>query len=135
MKQSIRNQFDQVYYEADFDAENNWVFVSCRGELTLTDIQKGAMAFAELFEISTASKLLNDTRDVVGEFADLKHWTNVESTKALSELGLKYYAHVTADLGNDQLIEFTSRLLSLGIKYEVFKSVGKAKSWLSQFED
>lgn len=135
MQQSIRNQFDKVYYEADFDTENNWVVVNCNGELTLTDIQNGALAFAELFEISNTTKVLNDTRLVVGEFADLKHWTDVAHIKVLSEMGLKYYAHVTEDRNNRQLVALTSSLLSQGITYEVFNSVKKAKTWLTQFDN
>lgn len=104
------------------------------GELTSTDIQKGALAFSELLEISRASKLLNNTVQVEGQFADLKHWTNAESIKPLSELGLKYYAHVTGDRKNHELVELASSLLSQGIRYKAFKSVRKANAWLSKFE-
>jgi hypothetical protein len=103
--------------------------------LTLTDIKTAGFAFAELFEISTASKLLNNTVEVEGEFSDLKHWTNAESIKTLSGLGLKYFAHVTVDRKNDHLVNLTSNLLAHGIEYRVFKSVSKAKAWLSEFED
>jgi hypothetical protein len=134
MKQSIRNQFDQIYYEADFDAEHNWVDVTWNGELTLSDIKIGVLAFAELLEISRATKLLNNTVEVAGEFADLRHWTNAESIKPLSELGLKCYAQVSGDRKNHQLDELTSSLLSQGLSYKAFKSAKKAKVWLSKFE-
>jgi len=132
MKQSIRNQFDQVYYEADFDPINNWVYVKCKGEVTLSDIQKGALAFAELFEISKASKLLNNTADVIGEFTGLQYWSDTDYVKSLAKKGLKFYAHVTLDIDNKQLADISSALLTGEIEYKVFKSLSKAEKWLKE---
>ncbi len=131
MKQSIRNREGEIFYEAEFNPIDQWIYVRLTGNLTLDDIQKAGDSFLELFKISGVKKLINDTRDVKGEYHRAKYWTVSTMMEELSSLGLDYYAHLTV-ADQRKVDKITSSLNSQDIEYKAFKSIERAQNWLKK---
>ncbi len=131
VKQSIRNEAGDVFYQAEYNAENQWIYVQLSGNLTLEDIRRASDSFVELFKISSVRKLINDTSAVTGEFKGIEHWTIYTKMTELSDLGLDHYAHI-AITDKRKVNRITLGLKTQGIEYKVFKNLKKAKKWISE---
>ena len=51
-KQIIKDSKDHVFYEAEIDQKNGWVYINWIGDISLVDVKRGSEAFLDLLSIS-----------------------------------------------------------------------------------
>jgi hypothetical protein len=115
-----------IYYDAD----NDWLFVDWRGELTLPLVQESCLVAAECFLQRPYSRILNSNQNVTDFTLNVPIWLHQEYLPLLSHSGIEYLAWVYAP--NMLLKPFIDKLVS---KIEVpvvnlFDDVESAASWL-----
>jgi hypothetical protein len=112
------------------DADNDWLFIDWRGELTLPLVQESCLVIAECFLARPYSRILNSNQNVTDFTLNVPVWLHQEYIPLLSHTGIEYLAWVYAP--NMLLKPFIDKLVS---KIEVpvvnlFDDVESAASWL-----
>jgi hypothetical protein len=115
-----------VYYDAD----NDWLFVDWRGELTLPLVQESCLLLAECILAHPYTRILNSNQNVTDFTLNVPIWLHQEYLPLLSHTDIEYLAWVYAP--NMLLKPFIDKLVS---KIEVpvvnlFDDVESAASWL-----
>jgi hypothetical protein len=113
-----------------YDADNDWLFVDWRGELTLPLVQESCLALAKCFLKRPYTRILNSNQSVTDFSLNVPHWLYQEFIPLLSQSGIEYLAWVYSP--NMLLKPFIDKLVS---KIEVpvvnlFDDVESAASWL-----
>lgn len=129
-KQIIRNVKDEVFYEANLDQENGWIYINWIGDIDLEDVKKGTHAYLDLLAISGCNKLLNDNTELTSNFLEINEWIEENVVPRAVNSGLRYMAHI---LSPKFITRFSGIDLGLRMKpvdFHSFKKVSKAKKWL-----
>lgn len=130
-KQIIRDSKDRIFYEAEIDQEQGWVYVNWIGNVSLDDVKRGSEAFLDLLAISGSKKLLNDNSLLTSNFLEINEWIEEQIIPKAVALGLQYFAHI---LSPKFITNFSGVDLGLRVKpieFQAFKSREKAEKWLS----
>jgi hypothetical protein len=126
-KQIIKDSKNHVFYEAEIDQKNGWVYINWIGDISLDDVKRGSEAFLDLLSISKSQKLLNDNSLLTSNFLEINEWIEEHIIPKAVALGLKYSAHV---LSPKFIARFSGVDLGLRVKpieFQAFKSRDKAE--------
>lgn len=129
-KQIIRNANNEIFYEANLDQENGWIYINWVGDIDLEDVKKGTNAYLDLLAISGSSKLLNDNSELTSNFLEINEWIEENVVPIAVESGLRYMAHI---LSPKFIARFSAIDLGLRMKpvdFHAFKKRSKAEKWL-----
>lgn len=129
-KQIIRNAQDEIFYEANLDQDNGWIYVNWIGDVELEDVKRGTRAYLDLLAISGCRKLLNDNSLLTSNFLEINEWIEAKILPLAVQSGLRYMAHV---LSPKFIARFSGVDLGLRIKpveFQAFKDMGQAEKWL-----
>ncbi|MFT6827086.1 MAG: hypothetical protein ACI9Z3_001725 [Roseivirga sp.] len=130
-KQIIRDSKDRIFYEAEIDQKNGWIYINWIGDISLDDVKRGSEAFLDLLSISKSQKLLNDNSLLTSNFLEINEWIEENIIPNAVAQGLKYFAHV---LSPKFITRFSGVDLGLRVKpieFQAFKNRDKAEKWLS----
>lgn len=130
-KIELKNQKDQVFYTAEYEAENEWIYSNWFGYLDVEEVKAGANAGLALLIQAHTSKFLNDNRQLEGSWDDANEWIAQDWMPRALQAGLKKFAHVVspdiyAALSAE---EMESNVLDFEMK--IFEDFEAAKVWLS----
>ncbi|WP_339608520.1 hypothetical protein, partial [uncultured Roseivirga sp.] len=133
-KQIIRNAQDEIFYEANLDQENGWIYINWIGDIELEDVKRGTQAYLDLLAISGCRKLLNDNSLLTSNFLEINEWIEANVVPVAVQSGLRYMAHI---LSPKFIARFSAIDLGLRMKpveFHAFKEIGKAEKWLKSKE-
>ena len=133
MTRELINAFGRVFLTVQVDATNKWVYANWMGYLTSDNVRTGAMAYTTAVANAGYSRVLNDTRLIIGSWDHSLEWVLKEWAPQAAKAGVKQLAMVVAP---ETLSESTASEFYHSIKeFEVrmFSNMEDAKAWLRQY--
>ena len=129
-KQIIRNAKDEIFYEANLDQSNGWIYINWIGDIDLEDVKRGTHAYLDLLAISSCKKLLNDNSLLTSNFLEINEWIEENVVPVAVKSGLKYMAHILSPkfIARFSGIDLGSRMEP--VDFHTFKKISQAQKWL-----
>ncbi|MCU0353814.1 MAG: STAS/SEC14 domain-containing protein [Cytophagales bacterium] len=132
MSTQLKNALGQVYYEVQYDAENNWVYSNWKGYVTLQEVKDGANAALAHFEKHKCTNLLNDNSELEGPWDDANDWIANDWMPRALAAGLAKFAHIVSPDVFGQLSAEALVTRVQGFEMRIFGSRREAQEWLRQ---
>ncbi|AKQ47386.1 hypothetical protein TH63_00390 [Rufibacter radiotolerans] len=132
MTQELTNSFGKVFLTIKVDTENKWVHVTWMGYLTPENIKTGAAAYVAALKKAGFSRVLNDTRLVIGSWDHSIDWVINEWAPQAAKDGLRYFSMLTTpeSFADASALAFCNSLTAF--QCGVFAEVEDAKKWLAK---
>ncbi|GAB2550179.1 hypothetical protein [Rufibacter soli] len=128
----ITNPHSQVSME--YQKGHGWIYVKWDGHISAENVVEVAEKYLTLQASVQCPKLLNDKREVTGDWAEANDWLQYEWLPKVQENGLRYFALVIPrhllELATARDLE---RRFSHTLKVRLFYDVGTAERWLDSF--
>lgn len=128
--QELKSSLGRLYLTIEPDLENEWIRVTWQGYLTASNIQQGAQAYTDALAQAGFSRVLNDTRLVLGPWDHSMDWVVNEWAPNAAAAGLRYFAMITTPqtMAEGSAAEFYAQLTAFEAR--VFDNTDKAQKWL-----
>lgn len=120
-----------VYLTVERNRQENWIHARWHGRQTLGTVMDGGLTYVDMLREEPCPKLLNDHRDLVGDFSDANDWIAQVWTPLIMGAGLRYFAQV---LSPDVFGQFAIESLQIRIgdllHMRMFPDLESAQEWL-----
>jgi hypothetical protein len=134
IKIEIKSTSGRVYYTAEYDQQNDWVYGNWIGYVTIDEVKEAANTYLSILQETRCPHLLNNNRQLLGTWDKANEWIEKEWTPKALANGLKNFAHVVspsifAELSAKNL---EVRVENIGFTMRTFKESSDAATWLKQ---
>ncbi|AKQ47661.1 hypothetical protein TH63_11605 [Rufibacter radiotolerans] len=119
----------------EYQQEHDCIYIKWEGHISAENVVEVAEKYLTLQRVMRCPKLLNDKRDVTGDWEEANDWLQYEWLPQVLETGLQYFAFVLPrDLHDLATAQDLERRLANTIKVGLFYDAGTAEQWLDSFE-
>ena len=131
MRKEVANAFGKVFLTMVYEPQNQLIYNSWRGYLTLESIMNGANQGLDFIAATRCAHLLNDNTHVTGPWDHAVAWIAQDWTPRAISVGLTHFAHVVdarsfAALSAEALVSGIAGLFEM----RIFGDVASARAWL-----
>ncbi len=132
--QTLKNAQDEVFFTITYRKDQDLFYANWIGaDLSLAQVQEGALLFLSLIKEKEQSKLLNDNRQLIGVWDEANDWLANEWMPQVIQAGLSKFAHIYskdfyANLSAEFLEDNAKKIGGFEIK--LFDDEQKAVDWL-----
>jgi len=128
---SLRRGDGSVYLTVDRNQREDWIHASWHGLQTLGSIMDGGLTYVEMLREEPCPRLLNDHRDLVGNFTEANDWIEQVWTPLIIGAGLRYFAQVLSpDIFAQLSIENLQLRIGDLLHIHMFDNLEAAQHWL-----
>ena len=133
MQYIFKNNLNKVFLTIEYDAVNNWYYTNWIGYASPENIKKGAEAYLQLLKENPCPYLLNNNQEIVGPWDRANDWLEHVWVPQVSELGLRYMAHILApNIAAALSGQDLQRRVNGAFEMRIFGSLEKGIAWLHQ---
>lgn len=116
------------------DSTNQWLYVEWTGDQSLETIQECCQYALAHLPLGQYTKILNDSTQATGNWAEAAQWLGKELFPQLATLGLVHMAWIyAADFNSRFAIDSTLRCAT-GLSIVTFDDMDAACAWLQQVD-
>jgi hypothetical protein len=128
----LKNHLNKVYYTAEYNKEENWIYTNWIGWVAVDDIMVGASKSLELIKENKCGNILTDNRQVTGPWNKANDWITTEWLPRALNYGMKNFAIITSPNLFSELSakELETKLDSIGFTMCRFKEFDDAARWI-----
>ncbi|MBD2721853.1 MULTISPECIES: hypothetical protein [Hymenobacter] len=120
-----------VYLTVERNRAENWIHARWYGRQTLGSVMDGGLTYVDMLRQEPCPKLLNDHRDLVGDFSAANDWIEQVWTPLIVSAGLRYFAQVLSpDIFGQLAIEDLQVRIGDLLHIHLFDSLENAQHWL-----
>ena len=120
-----------VYLTVERNRAENWIHARWQGRQTLGSIMDGGLTYVDMLRAEPCHKLLNDHRDLAGDFSDANSWIEEVWTPLIITAGLRYFAQVLSpDIFGQLAIENLQVRIGNLLHIHLFDDLDAAQNWL-----
>ena len=130
----VKNRLGKVFYYAEYDEKNNWIYASWKGFVTVDDVKAGAEKYLEFMKETGCPHLLNDNSELTGPWDGANEWIANDWTPRALAAGLKNFAHIVSPnvFGEISAKNMEVKLEKMGFTMKTFKQSSEAANWLKK---
>lgn len=122
-----------VYLTVERNRAENWIHARWHGRQTLGSIMDGGLTYVDMLRAEPCPKLLNDHRDLTGDFSDANSWIEEVWTPLIITAGLRYIAQVLSpDIFGQLAIENLQMRIGDLLHIHLFDELDAAQHWLRE---
>jgi hypothetical protein len=122
--------FEASYLSVWHDGDNHWLYVEWKGEQSLDVIRDGCNYALQHLPLSNYTKVLNDSTQATGNWAEAAQWLGKQLFPQLATTGLTYMAWVYATDFNSRFAIDSTLRCATGLTIVTFDDLDAACSWL-----
>jgi hypothetical protein len=131
-KKELKKANGDVYFEAERLPDNSYIFMNWIGTQTLESVVMGGNLVLALLRERPCKAIINSNQELVGPWDVAVNYLACKWAPAASELGLKYFAHITSPgiFGQRSFGQFEKSIL-VPLTVKQFENKPEAERWLS----
>ena len=120
-----------TYLTVERNRAENWIHAQWYGPQTLGSIMDGGLTYVDMLRAEPCPKLLNDHRELTGNFTEANPWIEQVWTPLILDAGLRYFAQVLSpDIFGQLAIENLQLRIGEVFEMRMFASLEAAQQWL-----
>lgn len=120
-----------TYLTVERNRPENWIHARWHGPQTLGSIMDGGLTYVDMLRAEPCPKLLNDHRELTGNFTEANPWIEQVWTPLILDAGLRYFAQVLSpDIFGQLAIENLQLRIGEVFEMRMFDSLEAAQQWL-----
>ena len=134
MNTELKNALGQVYYTAEYDEVNQWLYSNWTGYVTTAEVKQACETVLETIVKRKVTRLLNDNSALEGSWDEANEWIAQSWMPRALAGGLKRFAHVASPdvFGALSAEAMSTRVPEVGFELRIFGNRSQAQNWLSQ---
>jgi len=121
-----------VCFFSEFSEEEGWVYNCWMGSISDEIVQKGAMLSLDLIRKYNSHFILNDNRQLSGNWSGSNDWIENEYMPSAVAVGLKYIAHVFSPKFITKFSAVDLGTRDLPVIFQNFVDFDEAQKWLRE---
>ncbi|OUJ73216.1 hypothetical protein [Hymenobacter crusticola] len=128
---SLRRGDGSVYLTVERNQPENWIHARWHGRQTLGSIMDGGLTYVDMLREQPSPRLLNDHRELIGNFTEANDWIEHVWTPLIIGAGLRYFAQILSpDIFAQLSIENLQLRIGDQLHIHMFDSLEAAQYWL-----
>jgi len=128
--------YQDEYLSISCNTKNAWMEVNWKGHQSVESVQNGGLQMIEVLKASGLKKVLNDNREVLGNWSEASEWAGKVWFPLMIEAGLEHFAWVFSPSIFAQLAAQKSFDSSDGkANVRFFHDITEASQWLDAQEN
>jgi hypothetical protein len=128
---SLQRGDGSTYLTVERNRAENWIHARWHGPQTLGSIMDGGLTYVDMLRAEPCPKLLNDHRELTGNFTEANPWIEQVWTPLILDAGLRYFAQVLSpDIFGQLAIENLQVRIADVLDMQLFGSLEDAQQWL-----
>lgn len=130
----LKDENGNICFYTEFDEKENWIYNCWIGIITDSIVRKGANINLLQIEKYNCRYILNDNRQLAGNWSESNDWIENEYMPKAIALGLKYIAHVFSPkfITKFSAVDLSTR--DLPLIFKTFDSLSAAEDWLHEMK-
>lgn len=120
------------YFSISPGNDSLWLYAKWSGEIKKEKLEKGAYAILDAIKQTECPLLLNDNRELKGNWLNSNDWLESDLNPRLYNAGLRYIAHIISPkfITKFSAVDLVNRPLATTLK--IFEDPRDAKAWLKK---
>jgi len=131
----LKDENGEICFYTEFIENESWIYNCWIGKISDDVIKKGASINLQQIEKYDCKYILNDNRDLAGNWSESNDWIENEFMPKAIALGLKFIAHVFSPkfITKFSAVDLSSR--DLPLIFKTFDNLTTAEDWLRKMKE
>jgi hypothetical protein len=133
MRHELLNNQNKPFFQWEYDAKNNWLYMNWIGYISKDNLIKAAAEVLVELQQNHYPFILNDNRELCGPWDQATDWLKENWIPKAEEAGLRYFAHVLSPgLAGALSAQSLHRKVDDCFNMQLFGDMEKAQAWLKE---
>ena len=131
LNKELKDGKGEVYLTID-GSDEGFLTVSWKGKISLDNLKDGAKAVKESVSAAKVCGILNDNRELSGNWIAANDWIETTFIPELYAAGLRFIAHIFSPHFITKFSSIDLETRKLPIEFKTFSDPEKAEFWLTE---